>query len=227
MMLFSLRGLLEASPVADRVLAAVAGDLRCAPDRHRPAADGRLQQAFRWASPGHRARSRTVGAGRGGADRVPCRLRIFAGSAGSVRAGMGSFSGGACWSLAPPPWCSTAQRACASCHPDGSVVPQCAQRRCRAVARATRGNRGPCHHQCGGRLRSAAWASSLPCSWRSKSLMGATLEVGTVSIAFESVATALAVALATVGSGRTRRIPARARNSCRGCICGPARATPS
>ena len=194
MMLFSLRGLLEASPVADRVLLllqVICVALPIAIDLGH----GRLQQAFRWTSPGVvRATALLVlaAAALTGFNAV----FGFAGSAGSVRAGMGSFLGSllvfgatavvlygaACALLATPmaQWFHSARNA------DPALL-----RALRVI------------------ITALAVISVVVVSIGSlglvpavqlaiKSLMGTTLEVGTVSIAFKLVAMALAVVLSTV-----------------------------
>ncbi|OPZ08943.1 MAG: hypothetical protein BWZ07_03072 [Alphaproteobacteria bacterium ADurb.BinA280] len=106
-------------------IAATTGDLRCTSDRHRPAPRS-IAAGFPVGQPGHRPRSRTLDAGRGSANRVPCRLRIF--RAGGFVAGRdGEFSGGrnGLWHRCR---CALRRRACVSCHPDCTVVPHCAQR---------------------------------------------------------------------------------------------------
>jgi potassium-dependent mechanosensitive channel len=194
MMLFSLRGLLQASPVADRVLLllqVICVAFPIAIDLGR----GRLQQAFRWASPG--------------VVRVAALLVLaaaaltgfhavfgFSGPAGSVRAGMGSFLGsllvfgttavvlyGAARALLATPmaqWFHSARNA------DPALL-----RALRVIIAALA-------------IISVVFVSigslGLVPTMLSAigSLMGATLEVGTVSITFKSVATALAVLFATV-----------------------------
>ena len=90
------------------------------------------------------------------------------------------------------------RRACAPCHAGSPVAAERAQRRSGAVAGRAHGARRACRR---GRGASSRWACSVSCrrcSLASQSLMDATLEVGTVSIAVKAVATALAVALATL-----------------------------
>lgn len=194
MMLLSLRGLLEASPIADRILLllqVICVALPIAIDLRR----GRLQQAFRWASPGI---VRAVALLMLAAAALTGFHAVFgfSGPAGSLRAGMGSFLGavmvfgtaavvlyGAVLAFLATPiaqWFHTARNA------DAVLL-----RTLRLVITVIAiisvmivfiGSLG---------LVPAVQLAI-------KSLMGATLEVGTVSIAFESVATALAVAFVTL-----------------------------
>ena len=193
-MLLSLRGVLEASPIADRILLllqVICVALPIAVDlRH-----GRLQQAFRWLSPGFvRVAALFVMAAA-----ALTALHVvfgFAGPATLVRAGMGSLLGsvlvfgttalvlyGAARALLATPmvqWLHSARN-------DDP-----------ALMRALRLTLGA--FAIGSVVMVAIGSLGLVPAAHSviESLMAATLEVGTVSIDFKSVATALAVVFVTV-----------------------------
>jgi small-conductance mechanosensitive channel len=193
-MLLSLRGLVDASPLANRillmlqvtcVLIPIAIDLR----------HGRLQRAFRWPGPGVvRVAALLVMAAAG----VTAFQVVFgfAGPANSARAGMGSLLGsilvfgtaalllyGAVRALLATPlaqWLNSAR------DPDPALL-----RVLRLILGAFAiGSVG---------LVAIGSLGLVPTMLSAiGSLMGATLEVGTVSIAFKSVVMALAVIFATM-----------------------------
>jgi potassium-dependent mechanosensitive channel len=194
MMLFSLRGLVTASPLADRILLLLQVICVALPIvidlRH-----GRLQQAFHWTSPGV---VRAVALVMLAAAALTGFHAVFgfSGPAGSLRAGMGSFLGavlvfgttavvlyGAVLAFLATPiaqWFHSARNA------DAAML--CTLRfvitvlAIISVVTVSIGSLG---------LIPAMNSAS-------ESLMGTTLEVGTVSISLKSVATALAVIFATV-----------------------------